>query len=520
MAKVKTVNVQKMIADESEKLKKMGLRFNDETLELESNEEELNDDEEVNSVEDDADSLEIPKPPAEMMDFDEFLRWQRKLKPSHWNRMIVYVNRKHPAIDRTLSNPKNKKYIDKLVEPIDANYFEMMHGGGSYEMYVNEQKKGGSRTICKVRVKVPMEVEPILDLQELLVEHHLNRSYVNKLKRQGKLDNNLDVVVQKSNEEEKMDAMKDMQGQFLTLIKDMRDDEREMMMKRLGENKSEQSQAMMNMMMEASRASIDMVKEQSKGSQQDPKMMLEMVKMMKDIVAENRGNGQDGNLGMMFQWMMKQSELQNAMLMKLMETKAEPGGGMLDQVEKIISISKMINKGSEGGWVDKLIDKGGDILPNLLNVVNTAFMMKAGGQMQGGGLSQEQVMMMQQQQQMVMQQQQNGGGQVDQQKLGMARELVSQYGGFVAMKLAQGKTGEEFAAELYETFSPGIFEQSIREPIGQVGVENFVMAVMENPQLQLQVMNVMGTKENFEQWCNEFMKWSAEGGEEVNDAKS
>lgn len=456
----------------------------------------------------------LPPVPSLKPSFDALEEWMDELTDKQADRLITHIYRIHPRIDRKQADPDATRSIDKVVGKISKEYMEKTHGGGNYSFIIKDDNIG--KKIMESRVNIPMEIEPILDLKELVIEHPLNKGYINRLKAQGRLNANLEPVIVKNEGERQMEAMTEQQKELIGLIREMRIDERDMVMQQLKGRDDSSSKAQLELMLLASKNSIDMVREQAMQERKNPGEMLELVKLITDTLQTTRGNSGDGNMALMMQMMMKQNELNNQMMIEMMRQKADPASNDLDKLVKLVEVAKLLNPaGESGGWVDKLVDKGTELLPSILGTLNQAFALSA--MKQGNGVSP------QQQQQVIQQMAQGmgnpgmGGNEMDE-KMKMAEGFVTQYGGMILMKLDQGKLGDEAADDFYQAFGMGILEQ-IRDAVRTVGVENVIRAAERNEQVRFHIVNKLGGMEEFGKWCMEFMEWKPEDvlGEENNE---
>lgn len=153
-----------------------------------------------------------PVVPHRRMTWDTFQAWYRTLTPYHHQHFIASLYRKKPVINR----PKGERYIDKfggsLENGPDPNltiqYIVNQHGGGSYNLIINNSslarskktediEAGNANEVCEVHFDIEWDVAmPKLNLMELQTSHPNNKSYVEYLVREGKLDANTHKPIQ------------------------------------------------------------------------------------------------------------------------------------------------------------------------------------------------------------------------------------------------------------------------------------------------------------------------------------
>ena len=139
-------------------------------------------------------SRELPRLPVEKrggkVDKRTFFEWINLLGDSHWSRILIYVYRIFPKIDRTLKYPNGDKNIDIISEGITENDFLGRHGGGKYRFIVTDTE-AENRNDNKLFVCEPEwawhETPPVLDYETLLMSDKDNKAYVSWATAKGVL---------------------------------------------------------------------------------------------------------------------------------------------------------------------------------------------------------------------------------------------------------------------------------------------------------------------------------------------
>jgi hypothetical protein len=100
----------------------------------------------------------------------------------------TYIYRLWPIIDRTVSDPKSRKYIDKVGDPIDMAYLLRTWGSGKYRLIFNDENRPmGKKQVMRTDLEiVDPECPPYIEnLDEIDLEHKENRTFVAGLRQRG-----------------------------------------------------------------------------------------------------------------------------------------------------------------------------------------------------------------------------------------------------------------------------------------------------------------------------------------------
>lgn len=108
--------------------------------------------------------------------------------------MLIYAYRLWPVIDRTLVDEKAKVNIDKIPaesSPDDwTDYMLKTHGSGKYQLRLHDRNAGKSGAeILRAEINLNNHDYPplIADVREVVLGAPENKSYIDRLKREGKL---------------------------------------------------------------------------------------------------------------------------------------------------------------------------------------------------------------------------------------------------------------------------------------------------------------------------------------------
>ncbi len=129
----------------------------------------------------------LPKPAAYTLTAEDCYSYLKSLSEQDWAHTAVYIYRHYPVIVRDPSN------IDQPTVAIDEAYMMENHGSGRYEIKVNDADTG--KTVCHSFPDYNNPAfPPKFDIRELDPFHKKNRLIVEKLKREGKMTQDGDVV--------------------------------------------------------------------------------------------------------------------------------------------------------------------------------------------------------------------------------------------------------------------------------------------------------------------------------------
>lgn len=148
---------------------------------------------------------ELPKVPGRKIGDEDLTQWFNLLTPVMWNRLMIYVYRTFPVINRKLVDPDAFKYIDVLTrEPFEMSgrsireYLKNNHGGGYYSVTVNDVDSSANKTIIEASCKIPLdEAKPRLNYREVDFNESRNGSYIVMLQQDGIIDERKQIIANK-----------------------------------------------------------------------------------------------------------------------------------------------------------------------------------------------------------------------------------------------------------------------------------------------------------------------------------
>ena len=139
---------------------------------------------------------ELPKKPGDNVTFNELRDWLGILTPEMFPRIMIYVYRLEPVINRQLVDPQSANNIDVISDgyhELNEEYFVSRHGGGKYKLVIsdldnNKVNRGG---FFNASLSISMlETPPKLDLREVEWENQKNRGYRSWARAQKLIDEN------------------------------------------------------------------------------------------------------------------------------------------------------------------------------------------------------------------------------------------------------------------------------------------------------------------------------------------
>lgn len=283
----------------------------------------------------------------------ELDRPRQKLKPADFFAAIAaypdtqatmtYIYRRWPVIDRKLTGGENAAtYIEKVSGPIDEGYVLRTWGSGEYRLRFNDENQARGKTeICNTILTVnEADAPPIIDTDELVLDHPQNKSFVENLRLRGVLRGG---KMQQTAADPAASELATLAGEVLRgQLKQKPHDPAE----------SVQNKAL-DLMAEASKQAIKIASEQAKGT--DPVIL----KLLMDSQA-------------------KQQDL----LLQFMKLQKEPAPSSLESdLEKYLRFSRLIDRvsGSKGGGLwDALVSHLPDLLDPLIRVLTLAAAARGG----------------------------------------------------------------------------------------------------------------------------------------------
>ncbi len=132
----------------------------------------------------------MPIPPGLKLVPESMFRFSKLLEPKHWAHARIYIQDDWPVATR------KPKYIAKLQQPIDLEYFRHTLGSGTYTIRLNDTAiPGDRRTICQCDfVFRDPAYPPKRDLNDVALNDPANKDYRDWLIRDGQLNSKGEIM--------------------------------------------------------------------------------------------------------------------------------------------------------------------------------------------------------------------------------------------------------------------------------------------------------------------------------------
>jgi len=325
------------------------------------------------AVESKSKKSKLPTPRSFTLIPDDFYPYVASLSRQDWGHVALYVYRL--ANPRIVRDPSNVDSIDREPPsvPFTEQYLKETQGSGKFEVKLNDTDS--RTTVCRMITDInDPEYPPKFDIRELDIGFKGNRLIVEKLKREGKLTQDGDVVVQKV---DNADA---------TMAQALKEVAMEAMRGGKNNQPGMESQAfgkMMEMFQNASNQAIQIalaqIKKEEKPAGGDPMIALLITLFTKQMdLAAKQTDAKPANdpLIALLMAQLQQSQKDSAaerqrnheLQLKMLEQKASATDPM-EMVEKVLNIQEKLGGGEKTarrpGWpglledhADQLIDLG------------------------------------------------------------------------------------------------------------------------------------------------------------------
>ena len=314
----------------------------------------------------------MPRSPGARVAEDVFFDFVDSIPPEEWGHLMLYVYRWWPVIDRRLSDPSNKAFIDKVSEPIEdmRDWLLRTWGTGIYNLKLNDTsvKKGGNLTETVVKFPDPYaKYPPVLDYRELELENKDNRQFVEWAKVQGFVKQQGENIV-----------MGDGGAQAVLLD----------VAKRAIEEGRVKKPETNPMDAKVVGKAVDYMFEKAMSAdktQRNPGEELALYANTLKSLGLGSGNSQGDIVTMVIKMQSDNAKLlaesqqkQMDMLVKMMELnkpQPQPQGNMVDQMKSIAEVFGIMHEiglggGGKGDWKSSLVETVGDALPKMLQATS------------------------------------------------------------------------------------------------------------------------------------------------------
>lgn len=315
----------------------------------------------------------LPKPPGFKCRPDKFFRYWNSLPEKYWDRITVYVYRLWPVVDRVKAG--RSKYIDKVAKPIDRDDIAHRYGSGDYALNMTDSEVGKEVCRCLLRGDDGIrdqDIEPVLDIAELVMDDPANASFIARLQSKG-------VLTKSKNEGEEEDNMATSEA-----VKAMAETTRHMADKMMEQQKAPASSAMeqqalaksMEMIARTAERSNEMVDKAVDRAAAISLKSSDGLGLLSEVVTviEKLGGGKSDSSGgirdlmplitMTMEQTKEASERNNTLILEMIRTKNEAAAprDLMDDLDRLAQMKETFQslfgpppqKEETGGWTNHI----------------------------------------------------------------------------------------------------------------------------------------------------------------------
>jgi hypothetical protein len=461
----------------------------------------------------------LPKKPGDVVTFSEACDWLKILTPEMQSRILLYVYRLIPVINRQYVDPQASNSIDIISDgfsTLTQDYFVNTHGGGKYKIIVFDSgnKELQRNGFFSATLDIPMlDCPPKLELREVDWDDSKNKGYKSWCRAKRLIDeNNMPTI-------EKKDGTATTAGGDNTVA----------LMKMFMEFTSKMDEKQQDKVKVAlagndgiGKGISDILLERMK--QDDPTKIVTIVSTLMSAMKSNEPKvvpATDPLASILpFMQMMQESSNKNFTLMLTMIDKMNnSGGGNVKEVDdterlkNLLEIAKMMKGGgapAERSVTEQLIEAGAAILPGVFNIVGNIVAMNAAkmGVPNSGPVpiptnitSTSQAMA-----------DAKAAGQPQQQLNGLPaptgdsqmKMALQQFAPLIIKALENGKPGWEFAVDVENMFGAPTVSYMVKD-----GVDPLIAIAKSMPEFWNAQVNIYG-EPHLRQWVKEFVNYKEE----------
>lgn len=316
--------------------------------------------------------LQLPcKKQGEKVDTETGFSWLEKLTEEQTRLLIIYVYRLQPVINR------EPKYIEKY-ESTDCgnftfNYLKSAHGGGMYEVSVNEL--GSGIRLFRFQIVIDSNIyPPIIPIKEIDTGSSKNEQFIGNKIRKGewKYENGILVEIEKDKQNMNPQTNIDHVAIIDSAFKSVRETMQLMKPDKVAPtNDLAMIISMMNANLESQRlASENMMKQMQANSDNQMKMILALLNQPKPEPPPKDDS--------MIKFLLEESKAAKEQTAKLIETMVaqKPSVDPMKQILSTMEVMRELKEGLGGetvnepkDWKERLADVAIQHGPNLLGMI-------------------------------------------------------------------------------------------------------------------------------------------------------
>ena len=312
------------------------------------------------------------KKPGEKVDQELAFRWLADLNEDQAKQILIYVYRLQPVIN------KEPKYIEKYegeeTTSFSFNYLKTAHGGGMYEVSVNEL--GSGTRLFRFQITIDSSIFPaIISIKEIDTNSTKNERFIADKIRKGewKYENGNLIEVEKGKEQMTTQPPVDHVAIIDSAFKSVRETMSMMKPEKVApSNDLGMIITLMNNQMESQRLAADnMIKQMQANADNQMKMMLALMEKSKPIEPVK-----DNTMITFIMEELKATKQQTTELIgKMLESK--PTVDPMKQIMTTMEVMRELKSGLGGDneerekdWKEKLGDMALENAPTLLAMIS------------------------------------------------------------------------------------------------------------------------------------------------------
>lgn len=314
------------------------------------------------------------KKPGEKVDQELAFRWLADLNEDQAKQILIYVYRLQPVIN------KEPKYIEKYegeeTTSFSFNYLKTAHGGGMYEVSVNEL--GSGTRLFRFQIAIDSSIYPaIISIKEIDTNSAKNERFIADKIRKGewKYENGNLIEVEKGKEQMTTQPPVDHVAIIDSAFKSVRETMSMMKPEKVApSNDLGMIITMMNNQMESQRQNSDnMMKQMQANSDNQMKMFLAMMDKSNKPVEVPKADDT------LIKFMMEEVKATKEQTTKLIETMVaqKPTIDPMKQILQTMEVMRELKSGLGGDneerekdWKEKLGDMALENAPTLLAMIS------------------------------------------------------------------------------------------------------------------------------------------------------
>lgn len=458
---------------------------------------------------------QLPKKPGDVVTFVEMKDWLKLLSPEMLERIMLYVYRTDPIINRQFVDPNATTNIDIIAGEsaplLTEEYFINNHGGGKYKIIVmdtnNKEMQRNGFFSAKLTIST-MECPPKLELREVDWANEKNKGYRAWARAQKLIDENNMPSIERTKEPTTNGPVVDntvpLMKMFMEFTSKMDEKQQEKVKVALAGNDG------------IGKGISEILLERMK--QDDPTKLVTIISTLMTAMKSNEPKPipQADPLTSILPFMQMMQESNNrtfTVMMTMMDKMNSSGGKEVDEIERmksLMEIAKMMKGGTaapERSVTEQIIEAATSILPQGLALVNN--IMAANAASKGVQMSAPPIVGQKNQTQVAQEAQVAAQQTTVTPQAGLPQPMtltekqnnIRQFAPMIVANL--GKDGWEIAAQMANVFPQG---DHMIAAIIKDGEEDLLTTIKSVPEVWGQIENTFG-EAHTKKWLHEFVHY-------------